>query len=60
MKERERERERDRERGGGSGGGVGGERTRREKNRFKGSSDAVNMMQCLGGGSFRMEIVVNC
>ena len=46
MRERERE-------GGGGGGGVGGgggERTRREKNRFKGSSDAVNIMQCLGGG----------
>ena len=35
---------RERERGGG------GERTGREKNRFKGSSDAVNIMQCLGGG----------
>ena len=43
------------------GGGGGGERTGREKNRFKGSSDAVNIMQCLGGGgSFRMEIVLNC
>ena len=50
---------RERERGAGGGGGVGGERTRREKNRFKGSSDAVNIMQYLGG-SFRMEIVLNC
>ena len=53
-----RVKERERERGGGGGGGE--ERTRREKNRFKGSSDAVNTMQCLGGGSFTMEIVLNC
>ena len=36
VKERERDRKRERESGGG-----GGERTRREKNRFKGSSDGI-------------------
>ena len=35
----------------GGGAGVGVEREQeKEKNRFKGSSDAVNIMQCLGGG----------